>query len=112
MLQGIPESQWRYYRHWLIFVLIAEAAMLAFIEHLPLFYGIIAVCFVIGFLLRITKLYPGEAEPLALDLSVVAITLVYAALARVSSASGWQYLLIFSSSMIILPHIIYIAAEK
>lgn len=112
ILPDIRESQWYYYRHWLKIALTAEAVMLVFNHSLFEIYCLIAVLFLIGFLLRILGLYPGQREPFILDFSAVVLSLVYSFLARWLGDCGWRFLLIFCSSGILIPHFIYIAWEK
>ena len=59
---GITESQWRYYRFWLCALVIAEGLMLVLNRDLFAIYLIIAFLFLVGFLLRLVHLYPGEDE--------------------------------------------------
>ena len=111
-LSGISQSQWGYYRHWLILVVGVEAVMLVLNTRLFEIYGIIAGLFAVGFLLRCLHVYPGEEEPLILDFSAVVLAVGYACLARWLGESAWRFLLILCSSGIIVPHFIYIAREK
>ena len=108
----IPQSQWRYLRHWLILLLIVEASMFIFNKKLFEIYSVIGVLFLGGFLLRCFKVYPGEKEPLELDLSGFCLALFYALLARFLGASGLRFVLILTSSAIIIPHFLFIIKEK
>ncbi len=109
---GIKESQWRYYRFWLIITVICEIMMVLYHRHLTEIYFLIAILFLAGFLLRTLKLYPGESEPLILDFSAFLIALGFACLVKFMNDSILKFLLIFCSSAIIVPHFIYIAREK
>lgn len=109
---NVSESQWRYYRHWLIFIVAGELIMLIFNHHLWEIYLGVAALFFIGFLLRLLRWYPGQLEPLILDLSAVALAIGLAMVARALGESAWRYLLIFTSSGIIFPHFVYIAQER
>jgi len=73
---------------------------------------VIAALFAGGFLLRVLNVYPGEKEPLILDFSAVALSLLYALLSVAAGFSAWRYVLIFSSSVIVFPHFVYILREK
>jgi len=112
MAFDIPQSQWRYYRHWLILIIGVEALMLVLSGYLFEIYVSIAFVFLCGFALRAFKLYPGQPEPLILDLSAVFIALVFAFAARALGPVAWRFLLIFCSSLIVVPHFVYIAHEK
>lgn len=105
-------SPWSYYRHWLILIVIAEAVMLIFNMRLVEIYSGIAALFAIGFLLRLLKIYPGQWEPLVLDLSAVVLAGAFAFAAQWLDASAWRFSLILCSSLIVLPHFVYIANEK
>ena len=104
----VDKGPWPYCRLWLILTVIAETLMLIFNHHLVVFYRIIALLFSGGFLLRLFKVYPGQPEPLILDLSAVLIAAVYAYVAEWLGVSPWRFLLIVTSSAIILPHIFYV----
>jgi len=86
--------------------------MLSLNHYLVEIYAVVAVLFLCGFLLRVTKLYPGDQEPLILDLSAVVIALIFAAGAYALKVSGWRFCLIFCSSLIIFPHFVYISRAK
>lgn len=108
----IKDSQWAYYRHWLILIVVTEALMLVFSGHLVEIYLAVAVVFAVGFLLRVFKLYPGQWEPLSLDLSAAVLALAFVLAARWLGASPWRFLLILCSSLIVFPHFVFIAREK
>ncbi|MFH1359565.1 MAG: hypothetical protein ABIJ41_00815 [Candidatus Omnitrophota bacterium] len=108
----LSESQWRYVRHWLICVIVAETIMLFFNRFLVQAYILIAVLFLIGFLLRLFKFYPGEPKPLILDFSTVLLALAFALAAQCLDLSLGRFILIFCSSAIIAPHFIYIYKNK
>lgn len=82
--------------------------MFLFDRHLAATYLVIALLFLGGFVLRLLNLYPGRPEPLILDLSGIFIALVFACAANILDLSSLRFLLILISSLIILPHIIYI----
>ena len=86
--------------------------MLVFNYFLFKIYMAIAVLFFGGFLLRVLRLYPGKREPLILDFSAVMLAVGFALIARTLDESHWRFLLILCSSLIIVPHFIYIALEK
>jgi len=109
---GVTKSQWRYYRFWLIALLLAEGTMLCANKHLFEIYLVIALLFLCGFILRVLRLYPGESEPLILDCSAVVLALGYAFLGFAIKDSIWRFLLILCSSTIIMPHLIFIAKEN
>jgi len=104
--------QWKYFRQWIIVLIIVEVLMVCFHLHLFEIYWAIAIIFGCGFLLRLTKLYPGNDEPLILDLSAVCLAIGYAYFAQWLGANGWRFLLIFCSSGILILHFIYIAQER
>jgi len=112
MFEQLTESQWPYFKFWLFSLLAAESIMLILNGMLFEIYIIIAVLFLCGFLLRIFHLYPGQKEPLILDLSAVIMAVLYSLLAERVGESLWRFLLILSSSLIIFPHLVYIAREK
>lgn len=101
-------TQWGYIKYWLVIVVISESAMFVFNQHLPLIYMSISCLFLGGFVLRVFKMYPGKDEPLILDASAVFISLVFAYTARVMTFSAARFVLIFFSSLTIMPHIGYI----
>lgn len=94
--------------YWLSLVAAAEVVMLLLKGQLTIIYLIVAGLFFIGLGLRILNIYPGRKEPLMLDLSAVAISLLYAFFSTVAAEVLYTYLLIFTSSVIILPHLVYI----
>ena len=102
----------RYLTHWLKILIIAEAIMLILNQHLPVIYLVIAGLFLGGFCLRVLKRYPGEPEPLMLDFLGVLIGLIYSLCAATLGMSGWRFLLILTSSLIIMPHIVFIILKK
>lgn len=109
---NLTKIQMRYLKHWLKITLIAELIMLIFNRHLPVIYLAIAGLFLGGFCLRVLKRYPGEPEPLILDFSGVLITLIYGFCALGLGMSGFRYLLILTSSLVIIPHIAFIILKK
>ena len=104
----LTSRQWAYIKHWIILVVIAECIMLVFNKNLTACYLVIAALFLGGFCLRVLNLYPGKPEPLILDLPGIIIALAFAYLAEILKISNLRFLLVFVSSLIILPHIIYI----
>ena len=112
VLLNIKVSQWQYYRHWLILVFITEVLMLVFNGFLAEIYILIAVLFLGGFVLRLLRLYPGEAEPLYLDLSAVVLAGLFSFLAALWLDSNLRFMLILCSSVIIVPHFVFIAQNK
>jgi len=108
----ISETQWPYFKHWLILIGIAEGLMLILNKSLFEIYLLIAVVFLIGFTLRVFQLYPGQGEPLILDLSAAIIAIGFAYGGQWLIDSFWRFILILCSSIMIIPHFIYIAQEK
>jgi len=102
------QGPWPYLRHWLALVLPVEILMFIFNRYLPIIYVGVALLFTGGFLLRLLKVYPGKPEPLILDLSGILIAIIYGLTAQAVGLSPWRFLLIITSSAIILPHIFYI----
>jgi len=109
---GITDSQWGYFRHWFILLLCAEGLMLIFNKLIVQMYLSVAVLFLVGFFLRAFHLYPGQKEPLVLDFSAVCLACVYSSLGNWLIDSPWRFLLILCSSIIIIPHFVYIVKEK
>lgn len=97
-----------YIKHWIKLIIISEAALLIFNHNLTIGYLVIAVLFFIGFLLRILKMYPGGEEPLALDISACLISALFIGIVHLLNGSNWRFLVILLSSLIVLPHFIYI----
>jgi len=91
-------------------ILLAGAEGLMLVLHRQLYwvYVVIAVLFACGFFLRVFRLYPGKEEPLVLDASAVVIALLFARAAFFLQFSVWRFVLIFVSSLIIMPHFQYI----
>ncbi len=85
--------------------------MFLFNRHLTVGYLVIVLLFLGGFILRLLNLYPGRPEPLILDFSGILIALGFAYLANTLGLSSLRFLLIFTSSLIIVPHIIYIVKK-
>jgi len=108
----IKASQWRYYRHWLALSIVTEITMLIFNGFLTEIYILISILFLGGFILRLLQLYPGEREPLYLDLSAVVIAGLFSFFAGLLIGSGWCFFLIPLSTLILLPHLMYISKEK
>lgn len=106
------KNQWSYIAHWIILVIIAEVLMLIFNRYLSSIYLIIACLFLVGFCLRLLKLYPGKEEPIILDSSAVIISILFAYISNILQQTNLRFILIFISSLIILPHLIYIINKK
>ena len=81
-------------------------------HELVFFYRLIAVLFFGGWLLRVFRLYPGQSEPLILDFSGAVLAAGFSLMAAWLGSSVWRFLLIPCSSVIIIPHLIYIYQEK
>ncbi|MBD3264063.1 MAG: hypothetical protein GF375_03055 [Candidatus Omnitrophica bacterium] len=106
------KNQRRYLIYWLIITAIAEGLMLFLNKNLTIIYLIIAALFLAGFTLRVLKLYPGKDEPLILDSSAVLLSLGFVRASEVLGESNLRFLLIFTSSLIIFPHLLYIIRKK
>jgi len=106
------KTQWPYLRFWLTAVVLAEGIMLIFSHDLFLLYLFIGIVFAGGFLLRVFRLYPGQPEPFILDGSAIVIAVLLAFASRGLGGSAWRFALILCSSVIILPHLVYILKEK
>ena len=102
------ETQWHYIKFWLIVVIIVEGVMLVLNRYLPVIYLIIAAIFLGRVILRLTSLYPEKKEPLILDATAVLISLIMAYIAELTGISGWRFLLILTSSIIVMPRLAYI----
>ncbi|MFC1704558.1 hypothetical protein ACFL1E_07265 [Candidatus Omnitrophota bacterium] len=111
-MDSLTQRQWSLLVHWLILVLVVEGIMLVLSRSLSFIYLIVACLFLAGFILRVAHLYPGKEEPLILDISAVVFALMFAYVASMLSLSNMRFALIFSSSLIILPHIVYILGSK
>jgi hypothetical protein len=111
-MSALTKNQWRHIRHWIVLVALAEGLMCAVNRYLSLIYLVIAISFLAGFALRVFNLYPGKTEPLSLDSSAVAIALIFSYIAGCLEGSPLRFLLIFISSLIMLPHLIYIISKK
>ena len=109
---GLNKNQRGYIKHWLILIIIAEGFLLIFNKYLPILYLLITLLFLGGWILRLLNLYPGKSEPLILDISGACIGLVFFYLTTVFKLSNVRFLLIFVSSVIILPHLFFILANK
>ena len=92
--------------NWLRIVLIAEIILFLFRDRLLTILFLIAFLFLIGLILRISKLYPGRPEPLILDSSAVIIALLIALAYKAFLISAIFVMSV--APIIILPHIIYI----
>lgn len=108
----LTKNQWSYIRHWIALVVIAESVMLFLNRDLFIIYLIIAILFLGGFCLRSLKLYPGKEEPLILDASAVIISVLFAYISNPLKTTNIRFILIFVSSIIILPHLIYIVYKQ
>ncbi|MBD3425808.1 MAG: hypothetical protein GF409_01095 [Candidatus Omnitrophica bacterium] len=104
----LTPRQWHYFKQWVLIILAAELLMLLLVEHLVAVYLLIAAIFIFGLLLRTAHTYPGKEEPLILDVSAVLIAFLWALFAHLAGAAMWRFLLIFTSSAIILPHLVHI----
>ena len=109
---NVTPSQWSYYRHWLILTSVAEIVMLFLNRFLPEIYAVIAVLFAAALVMRVLKIYPGQPEPVRLGFWAVVIACLFCFAARLFGGSVVRFIVIFFSSAIILPHLIYIAREK
>ena len=92
--------------------MIAESIMLFLNRHLPYIYAVIAILFFIGLCLRILDIYPGKKEPLFLDASAAVMAAALSWLSKTMQWSNIRFFLIVCSSVIILPHILYILQKK
>ena len=108
----MKKTQWLYLRYWIILVVIAEAIMFIFNQDLDTIYLIIAWAFCIGLILRILKFYPGKREPFILDFLGLIIGFIFAYMARLLALSNFRFLLILFSSLIVMPHLIYIISNE
>jgi len=85
-------------------------------RYLTVLYLAVAVLFLAGFGLRLFNRYPGKEEPLALDGSAVAIAILFAYISLGLSGPprtvGLRIVLILCSSLIIVPHLLYIIRER
>ncbi len=105
-------SQWRIYRHWLALILAAEILMLIFNQYLVGIYLGISALFLGAGVFRMVGLYPGEGEPLILDFSAVILALMFAVFAYYGAHTPWRFFIILCSSLIVVPHFIYIIRYK
>ena len=108
-MSSLSDIQKRYILHWLRIALIGEALLLFWPSTEHILY-IIAVCFLIGFLLRFLNKYPGKQEPLLLDILGVIFALALSTIYSNTIISKFVIMLI--APIIILPHIIYILSSK
>ena len=106
------KKQWFYLRHWIILLISAELIMMLFNRYLWISYLVIAGLFLVGFLLRVFNLYPGVKEPLVLDFSAVLISALMSYVSFLIKDSNIRFILIIVSSIIILPHLIYIICRE
>lgn len=86
--------------------------MLLYSKYLVIFYLVIAGLFLIGFILRKLKLYPGKPEPIMLDASAVFIAVLFAYCAYLSVIPQARLVLTLMSSAIVLPHLVHIVSNK
>ena len=108
----LSKNQWSYLWHWIILLILAELLMMIFNYYLWIIYLVIAGLFLGGFLLRVFNLYPGLKEPLVLDFSAVLISLLMFYISILIKGSNIRFVLILVSSIIILPHLIYIIRRE
>ncbi|GEM_PF-2080014 len=109
---NLSKVQLRYFYFWFTAVLGGEFIMIIFNSKLPQIYLLIAIAFGVGLVLRLLRIYPGKPEPTILDLSAVVLSLGFSCLAKVLGVSKFRFLLIFISSIIVLPHLIYILLNE
>ena len=112
MTKPLSQGQRSLIMFWVVVVLAAEIIMFVFNQHLPRIYLVVALLFTGGFALRIVNRYPGKKEPLILDFSGIVIALLFTYLATLLAVSNIRFVLILCSSLIILPHIIYIISNE
>ena len=96
---------------WVEVVLLAELILFAGNRFLPQLFQLIAALFLSGFLMRLANRYPGQKEPLMLDGSAAFIALLFSAVSVMVGGGSLRFLLITVSSLIIVPHIVYIFAN-
>ena len=106
------KEKYRLIAFWAVMTLAAEAVMVLFRSRLFLIYIIIAALFLGGFTLRVLHLYPGKKEPLILDSSALVLAFGFALTSYFFKAAHTRLFLISISSLIIIPHLIYILAVK
>lgn len=107
----LSDNQFRTLLMWFLCILAVEIIMLIFNKKLPLIYAVIGGVFLVGFLLRLLNIYPGKSEPVILDLLAFFIAFIMGGAAYTLNNSPFRYLLIFISSLIVIPHIIYIITK-
>ena len=113
MNRGIlKKNQWKSIRKWIIAVLIVEILMLFLNRYLPVLYLTVSILFLGGLCLRLLRIYPGKAEPLILDASAALIALAYAGVSVALETANLRFLLVLTSSVIILPHLAYIFSGR
>jgi len=81
-------------------------------KYLIFIYATISSLFFLGFFLRILNLYPGEKEPIILDGLAVLIGIIFIFLSHLFIHQKLKFILILSSFLIVLPHLIYIVIKK
>jgi len=107
----LTKTKRAYIGYWVVLLITAEGIMLLFNQWLVLSYLIVALLFLGAFFLRAIGRYPGKPEPLVLDASAVVLAVVFGYAAYVLRGSHARFLLLLTSSVIIMPHIIYIIRE-
>jgi hypothetical membrane protein len=108
----LTKSQWAHLKHWFVLLVFAEGLMLLLSRYLSIIYLFIGGLFLLALLLRLLGIYPGKKEPLVLDSSAVLIALILAYVSRALQLQRARYMLIFVSSIIILPHLLYILSKR
>ncbi len=98
---------------WLIIIVFIELFLFFGPVYNWLKLALIGFAFIMGFLIRLFKKYPGESEPLIVDLSTGAIAFLLILFFTIVKNLSLQFAgKILAPFIILIPHFIYIFRNK
>jgi hypothetical protein len=98
---------------WLILIVLMEAILLSVPVSAWIKLAVLGSAFLTGFILRVCKAYPGEAEPAAIDIMTAGIAFLLIPVFVFFIRPDWTFWTLAAVPFIVLvPHIIYIASNK
>ncbi|MGM0366606.1 MAG: hypothetical protein ACQEP5_08745 [Actinomycetota bacterium] len=109
----LKPNQRDHFIQWLMVIAALETVILLVPVRLWLKAAVIGLAFLIGFLLRFIKVYPGAEEPLAIDIATACIAFLFMFVFIYVKKPVFQMAAGIALPLVILiPHIIYIAKNK
>src|SRR3989344_2454868 len=107
------KTQKRYIFHWIRWIIIGEFFILVAGIYAGVIFLLAGISFFVAFILRIIKKYPGNSEPLILDISSGTLAIISAIIYYYTAGVlVLQVVKIILPFIIIMPHFVYIIMNK